>query len=277
MTTPISASTPLQIQSAIAFASRKTGVDFDYLLTTAKRESGLKTQAKSESSSASGLFQFIDQTWFSTIKSHGAKHGLEGLASQIERDEKGRLNIADPKAREEILALRHDPKTASLMAGELTLEAAQTLGNKLGRAVSQGELYMAHFLGASGAARFIEARDANPDGLAAQSFGREASANRSIFFEKSGKMRTLSEVYDRLTHTHEPASKENAAASNSPIPSSPQPQAFEARPAPVTAQMGGASSLHGFGFSGLGGMTSRLTPQVLMILSSLDLPFGSSD
>lgn len=265
MTQAISLTATTQIHSLIATAAAKTGVDFDYLLATAQRESGLETQAKSKTSSASGLFQFIDQTWLSVVKQHGAEHGLSDFANQIERTESGRLNVADPAVKEEILALRHDPRTASLMAGELTRDAANALQGKLGRAVSKGELYMAHFLGASGAARFITAAEANPDARAAESFGREAAANRSVFFETSGKMRSLKDVYARLTHTHESGADPTAGGME------PQRVAQSA----VRSVSAFAPQAIPIGFSmSLGGLTSKLTPQVLMILSSLDLPFG---
>ena len=57
-----------RIQSAIALASSKTGVDFDYLLGQAKLESGLNANAKAGTSSASGLYQFIGQSWLSVVK-----------------------------------------------------------------------------------------------------------------------------------------------------------------------------------------------------------------
>ena len=266
MTTPIALQTPLQIKSAIRTAASKTGVDFDYLLRTAERESGLKSQAKAKTSSATGLFQFIDQTWLSMVKKHGAKHGLNRFADAIERGATGRYEVADPKVKEEILAERFNPQTASLMAGELTRETAEHLGNRLGRTVNKGELYMAHFLGASGAARFIQAKEANPEALAAQSFGREAAANRSVFFEKSGRMRTLGEVYDRLTKLHGGGEAAAPEASR---------KAKEVSPLPVAAQqVGGAARTAISQYSGLGGFTSRLTPEIMMILTSLDLPFG---
>ena len=51
------------VQSAIARAATRTGVDFDYLLAQAKLESGLDPSAKAGTSSATGLYQFIDSTW----------------------------------------------------------------------------------------------------------------------------------------------------------------------------------------------------------------------
>jgi soluble lytic murein transglycosylase-like protein len=60
---PNNNSAPPQVREAIAQASDKTGVDFAFLLATAKRESSLNPKARAKTSSAKGLFQFLDQTW----------------------------------------------------------------------------------------------------------------------------------------------------------------------------------------------------------------------
>src|SRR6476646_11882530 len=52
-----------RVTGAIRDAARVTGAGFEYLLNTALRESNLNPSAKAKSSSATGLFQFIDQTW----------------------------------------------------------------------------------------------------------------------------------------------------------------------------------------------------------------------
>ena len=64
------------VLAALRTAAHKTGLDFDYLLSTAMRESKLDAQAKSKSSSASGLFQFIDQTWLGLVKKFGGTLAL---------------------------------------------------------------------------------------------------------------------------------------------------------------------------------------------------------
>src|SRR5581483_8758028 len=69
-----------QVVAALRKAAAATGSDFHYLLGTAMRESSLKPAAQSSTSSAGGLFQFIDQTWLGLVKNHGAKYGLGALA-----------------------------------------------------------------------------------------------------------------------------------------------------------------------------------------------------
>src|SRR5690349_8744683 len=78
--------------AALKNAASATGVDFSYLLSTATRESSLKTDAQSGTSSASGLFQFVDQTWLGLVKNYGSKYGLGSMADTIERSSDGRYH-----------------------------------------------------------------------------------------------------------------------------------------------------------------------------------------
>lgn len=126
------------IVAAIASASHKTGSDFDYLLATARRESNLDHTAKSKSSSASGLFQFIEQTWLSLIKRFGTRHGLSGFADAISETGTGRYVVGSAEAKSAILALRHDAKISALMAGEAAAATKQSLRDALGREVVPG-------------------------------------------------------------------------------------------------------------------------------------------
>src|SRR5688572_30118028 len=105
------------VVSAIREGAEKTGAGFDYLLKTAQRESALDPDVKAKTSSATGLFQFIEQTWLSMVKQEGPKQGLGNLASAISSDESGRLSVSDPATRDKILQLRNDPQVAALMAG----------------------------------------------------------------------------------------------------------------------------------------------------------------
>ena len=172
---------PPRVERALQHASRTTGTDFGYLLNTAIRESGLKSDVESKTSSATGLFRFIEQTWRGMIRSSGARAGVGHLAGKIERTSDGRHKVTDPKARAEILALRKDPRTSAVMAGVYTQDAARSLENRLGRGVTNGELYIAHFLGAGGAGQLIEAAQNSPRRPAAVMFPEAAAANRSVF------------------------------------------------------------------------------------------------
>ncbi len=177
------------VRAAIARASQATGVDFSLLVETARRESALNPNARAGTSSATGLFQFIESTWLDMVRRHGADHGLGAQANALRSG-------ADGATRRDILALRNDPEIAARMAGELTRENAQALQAQLGRAPSAGELYAAHVMGSGGAARLIEAA-ANGAPNAAAIFPREATANRGLFYA-DGAPRSAQALLTRL-------------------------------------------------------------------------------
>ncbi|GLK81198.1 lytic transglycosylase domain-containing protein [Methylopila turkensis] len=187
-----------RVTAALKGAADATGAGFDYLLRTAQRESSLNPAAKASSSSARGLFQFIDQTWLQVLKEDGPKLGLAEEAADVTRTASGRYVVADPARRAELLALRDDPTTSALLAGAFTRRNAATLQAGIGRAPTEGELYAAHFLGAKGATELIRLAADQPSTSAASAFPAQASANRAIFYDM-GRERTAGEVYARLT------------------------------------------------------------------------------
>ena len=178
------------VRAAIQRAADRTGVNFDLLVQTARRESALNANARAGTSSATGLFQFIDSTWLDMVRRHGAAHGLGQYAQALQS------GSADASTRADILALRTDPELSACMAGELTRENAQSLSAQLGRAPSAGELYAAHVLGSGGAARLIQAAAQGAPNASAL-FPREASANRGIFYA-SGQACSAQDVLNRL-------------------------------------------------------------------------------
>ena len=183
-----------EVRAAIGQAAERTGVAFSYLLAQAKSESGLDPNAKAASSSASGLYQFLDQSWLAIVKKHGAEHGMGWAAGAISAKAGGGFAV-DPAYRQAVMALREQAAPAALMAGAYAADNAQGLGRALGRVANATDLYFAHFLGLGGATKFLAAASSNPDATAASLFPREASANRSIFYGHDGGARSLGEVY----------------------------------------------------------------------------------
>jgi hypothetical protein len=189
MSDPIAPAGHDHVRAAIRRASDATGVDFSLLVETARRESALNPTARAGTSSATGLFQFIESTWLDMMRRHGAEHGLGQYAAQLQ-------NGADSATRREILALRNDPEISARMAAELARENANTLQARLGRAPNAGELYAAHVMGSGGALRLIEAAQQGAPSAAAL-FPREAAANRGLFYA-DGVPRSAQGLLDRL-------------------------------------------------------------------------------
>jgi hypothetical protein len=220
MTNSVAPVAPDAVRAAIRRAADATGVDFSLLVETARRESALNPQARAGTSSATGLFQFIESTWLDMVRRYGAQHGLGEQARALQQG-------ADPATRREILALRNDPELSARMAAELARENAQTLQARLGRAPNAGELYAAHVMGSGGALRLIEAAQSGAPSAAAI-FPREAAANRGLFYV-NGSPRSAEALLQRLnldatagmggpqTRTHAPQQRVDLADDNGTI------------------------------------------------------------
>jgi hypothetical protein len=261
----------------IADAARETGASFEFLVRTAQRESNFDPQARARTSSAAGLFQFIEQTWLGMVSRHGAKHGYGELAGAVTRDAQGRFQVSDPTQRDAILNLRFDARAASVMAGELAAENASILRAATGREPTEGELYAAHFLGAQGAARLIAHTADNPAQRADQLFPAAAAANRPIFFDQ-GRPRSVSEVLARLTGENTGSVEAPsawralgcAARAEATAPAGPQTAIARAASALGVGETGPRGGLGGMAAMGRTG--SVLTPALVELLASLDAP-----
>lgn len=279
-------STRSEVLAALRQASRATGSDFDYLLGTAMRESGLKPQAKSGCSSAAGLFQFVSQTWLGMIKQYGAKHGLGAYAATIHKGADDRYHADDHSDRQAILALRKDPRISALMAGEYANQTKCEMQTRLGRGVCSGELYAAHFLGAGAACRLIEMNERNPGANAAAAFPNAAVANSSVFYNRDGTAKTVRQVYDWTLKQPEVPARMLAqadAAAQAPAPADTVPSLSFAAPTFAGPGNGDAlSMLAQFsddtheGAAGLLGQAAGLpqapfvlTPGIVNVLASL--------
>jgi hypothetical protein len=202
--------TRAKIAGSIKQAASTTGASFEYLLATAKMESNFNPKAAATTSSARGLFQFIDQTWLGTVKEAGAHLGYSNYADAITKNPSGSYSVDDPTARAAIMKLRDDPDAASSMAAVLTQSNSFQLTGKIGRRPTDAELYMAHFMGVGGAGKLIQNAEDNPNASAARMFPNAAAANQSIFYDRSGQARSVSQVYSVLNTRY-------AAAANSPV------------------------------------------------------------
>jgi len=208
------------VEAAIQRASSATGVDFGYLMGAAKRESGYNPNAKAKTSSATGLFQFLDQTWLSTLKQHGSKYGYARYADLIQKGPSGHYYVSGPEARATVMDLRLDPHASALMAGELAADHAAYLRGRVGREPTAGELYVAHVLGPQGSAKLIDAVRISPTASAPALFPDAAASNRGIFY-RGGRAATVTEVYANLT-----AGPGGAPAQVAPAPDSNPDQNF---------------------------------------------------
>lgn len=194
-----------KIANTIKSAASATGASFEYLVSAAKMESNLDPTAQAPTSSARGLYQFIEQTWLGTVKEAGPAFGFGKYADAITKSPSGTYSVSDPAARNEILKLRDDPAANAAMAGVLTQSNSFKLTGAIGRRPTDGELYMAHFMGVGGASKLITSAQENPYASAPAMFPNAAAANRSIFYNRDGSARSVSQVYSVLTSRYDSA------------------------------------------------------------------------
>lgn len=180
-------------------ASRSAGVDFGFLVSQAAQESGFRTDAQAKTSSARGLFQFVEGTWLEMVRDHGAKYGLSEQAAQITRGSDGRPKVNDPAQRQAILALRDDPRLSSAMAAEYARANRDILAREFGVEASKTDLYLGHFLGPNGASKFLGALRENSQALAADLLPDAASSNPTVFFDSAGNKRSLADIHAYFT------------------------------------------------------------------------------
>jgi hypothetical protein len=209
------------VLGAIRTVAARTGVDFSYLVAQARVESGLDPQAAARTSSARGLYQFTSSTWLDVVRRHGAAHGLGWAADALKAG-------APAQVKATILSLRGNAEAAAAMAAEFARDNAAKLESAVGRAVGATDLYMAHFLGPAGAAKFLNALAATPNAAAASLFPAAAAANHKVFHAADGQPRTLAEVYQRF------AAKIEGQAAPATAPVQTAPTAATAPDVPAT-------------------------------------------
>ena len=174
---------PNGVVNAIKTASAKTGVSFSYLMEKAAAESSFDPNAKAKTSSATGLFQFIESTWMDMVEKHGDKYGVD----------------IEGASRQELLNMRKDPALASFMAAEFASDNKAHLEQTVGGKIGETELYFAHFMGAGGASAFLSQLNENPLSIGADLFPKAARANRNVFYDRqTGEPKTLQAIYDHF-------------------------------------------------------------------------------
>jgi len=168
-------------------AASRTGIWEKYLHHLAERESSFNPVAEAGTSTAAGLYQFVEQTWLDVFSRYGVDHGQDQFAKYIRINRDGRRYVANSVLLKQILNLRFDPKLSTFLAAHYTNENQAYLERSMERKITYAELYMAHFLGAAGAVKLLRAVEASPQGSAVRLLPAAARANRGFFYDRKGR------------------------------------------------------------------------------------------
>jgi hypothetical protein len=202
----------------VARAAKATGLDPAYVMALADKESGFDPNSRAKTSSAVGLFQFLEGTWLQVLSEHAAKHGYGEVAAVITVTA-GRPAVA-PEARDWVLDLRRDPYLSALMACEMAKAASERLAKVTNGELQDADLYLAHLLGTGGAARMLKLVETKPSQKAHAAFPKVAKANRSLFASKGAKKRTavtIAELRARITGMMQSRLERYASLAASPV------------------------------------------------------------
>ncbi|WP_363349029.1 transglycosylase SLT domain-containing protein [Methylocystis echinoides] len=181
------------IVERVVEAANRTEMDPALLMAIADKESNFHTTAKARTSSASGLFQFVEKTWMKALRDFGHRYGRAEEAKAIAEE------AAPRQQRAKILNLRNDPYLSAALAAEMLKKDSAKIAEKIGRPLTAGETYLIHFLGPEDTERFMKAMVESPAMSAAALLPKPARANKPIFYEQQGrrlKDRTVSEVHE---------------------------------------------------------------------------------
>ncbi|MGD9656982.1 MAG: transglycosylase SLT domain-containing protein [Methylocystis sp.] len=184
------------IVERVVKAAQTTEMDPALLMAIADKESNFSSTAKARTSSASGLFQFVEKTWLTAVKTFGWRHGHSDTAAAIASNDATRIS---GQKRAQILNLRNDPYLSAVLAAEMLKKDSARIAEKLGRPLTSGETYLIHFLGPDDAERFMKTVEEAPHTSAAALLPRPARANKPIFYERQGrrlKVRSVREVHE---------------------------------------------------------------------------------
>ena len=162
------------LRDTILGAAKMVGVDGNMMLTTAAVESDFNPNAQARTSTAKGLYQPLQGTWGEWIGKWGKQYGYT-LANTSPTDAKANAILAAHYFKENLANLQRSTK----------------------RSLGTTDAYMTHFMGPSGAAKFLAAMDANPNAIGSQLFAKPASDNPDLFFE-NGQPLTLQAIYAKI-------------------------------------------------------------------------------
>ena len=170
-----------QVKQKIESISRANGFDTQYLLVVAAHESGFQPNAKNSEGSASGLYQYIDQTWQGKLQQYAGVYHLSQNASPF------------------------DIKASTLVAGASVESDAQMMG-QIKSPVTYLDTYLIHFFGTGAGPQFMHAMLKNPNTVSTNLFSQQAQWNPEFFYDGSQAL-SLKGTYEAIGASFDTAAK----------------------------------------------------------------------
>lgn len=158
--------------SLVSATGKEFGLPDGQMNSVGMVESGLKADAANGQSSAKGLFQFTGGTWNEQMTKYGDLYGI-------------------PKGTKPT-----DATASSILGARYMKDNADNYRELFGKEPELTDVYMGHFLGNRGRAKFVTGLNSDPNTPAHTLVSkRQANANKEIFFNADGSARSANEVY----------------------------------------------------------------------------------
>lgn len=187
-------------------ASITTQIDFELLIITAMIESDLGRVTKFSTSSARGIFQYIEPTWLALIKRYGARIGQHDHANSITINTESylpKMTKDSQFTRKDVLSLRNNTRIAALIkANQLKDEAKIVAKYKEGQRINATDHYVVHMLGLSQARTFYSLLKNESSSILAnlnnKGFKEAIRLNPTFFYNAQNKALSATEAYTQF-------------------------------------------------------------------------------
>lgn len=156
-------------------ASAMAGIDPALMKAIGMAESKFIVNAKNPYGTASGLFQFTNDTWRGSMARYAKELGIPSNAHQF------------------------DPKANALLTAYAIRDYQDNIV-KNGREITATDVYANHFLGTGGYSKFAKVLNSNPNAPVSAVLSPKAIKDNKIYtLNKDGSLKTVSEMYDALS------------------------------------------------------------------------------
>ena len=204
---------PTDIQLALYHTTLDGPIPMDFFERMGKIENrSFDLDARNKHTKACGLFQITPALQLQLMAEQGNKfpEPYKTIASHTEsyvarKDAKGRpiysFRVKKGFDKKEVMKSCEDPVMNTLLTREYILYNAERLKDEMPkRKLTYTDIYLAHFLDAPNAARFIRLAE-NPKThfhRASDYFKQEARRNKGMFYTSKGHPRSFTQIYDHI-------------------------------------------------------------------------------
>ena len=187
----------ISLQLAVIEAAREVRIEPVLLLAISLMESGLDEGARNPASTATGPFQFTEQSWLASLHRYGPRYG-QGLPAGSVWQLPGGAYAASAPVYAFLMSRRGEPMLAARMAAAGLASDRAVLQAATRHPPTALETYLVHMLGEPCAARFVAAMAMDPQTPSDEVAPEAVAANPGVFI-RDGVVLSVSDAAELLS------------------------------------------------------------------------------